>query len=100
MSSEEMLYGVRAGDVQQVASVLADRLGCSFSARESDYFGEYFLARTERGNVRIVAQPDPEGEPLEEEFEEYQVLVYLPGGDDELDLHGIQIGQGVIERLS
>ena len=100
MSSDEVLHGVRAGDVREVASVLADRLGCSFAVRESDYFGEYFLAHTKRGNVKIVAQPDPEGEPLEEDFEEYQVLVYSPGGDDELDLRDIQVGQGVIERLS
>lgn len=50
--------------------------------------------------MKIVAQPDPEGEPLEEGFEEYQILVYSPGGDDELDLRDIQVGQGVVERLS
>jgi hypothetical protein len=99
VSSEEALYGVRDGDVREVADLLAGRLGCSFAARESDYFGEYFLAHTERGDVKIVAQPDPEGEPLEDEFEEYQVLVYSPGGEGDLDLRDIPVGQGVIERL-
>lgn len=49
MSGDEVLQGVRAGDVQEMASVLADLLGCSFAARESDYFAEYFLAHTKRG---------------------------------------------------
>jgi hypothetical protein len=100
VSNGELLFGLRTGDVQEVASVLAGRLGCSFAARESDYFGEYFLAHTGHGDVKIVAQPAPDGEPLEEDFEEYQVLVYSPDGEGELDLHGIQVGQGAIERLS
>jgi hypothetical protein len=99
MSSKEVLYGVRTGSVQEVAAVLASRLSCVFDARESDYFGEYCLARTDRGELKIVAQPDPEGEPLEDQFEEYQVLVYSSGGDDELDLRDIPVGQGAIERL-
>ena len=96
---EEVVYGLLAGKLQDVAAVLAGRLGCSFAARESDYLGDYLLAQTDRGEVRIIGQPDPEGEPLEDEFEEYQVLVYSPAGDNEFDLRDVPVGRGVIERL-
>lgn len=99
MSSKEVLYGVRVGHVQDVAAALAAHLNCTFESRESDYFGEYCLARTGRGELRIVAQPDPEGEPFEDEFEQYQVLIYSTIMGDEIEFYGVPVGQGVVERL-
>lgn len=91
--------GVRVGHVREVAVALAAHLKCIFDFRESDFFGEYCLARMGHGELRIVAQSDPEGEPFEDEFKNYQVLIYSTSKDDVVELRGILVGQSVVEKL-
>lgn len=99
MDTKHVLYGLRVGRIQEVAATLSGHLTCTFDDRESDYFGEYCLARTVHGELRIVAQPDPEGEPFEDQFEEYQVLIYSTVEGDGPGLDGVPVGKSVIEKL-
>jgi hypothetical protein len=99
MSGDEVLYGVRTGTVQDVSAALAARLNCTFEERDSYYVGEYLLARTGHGELQVVPQLGPEDDPVDEKFEEYAVLIYSTADPAELELRGIPVGQGEVERL-
>jgi hypothetical protein len=93
------LYGIMTPDAQGTANFLAELLRCTFQERESDYLGIYWLARHGGSEVRVVSQPDPEGEDLEDEFSDYQTLIYVDGAPDMPDIGGTQLGLGTIETL-
>ena len=77
----------------------ASRLGCSFQERESYYLGIYWLATIDEIKVRVVSQPDPEGDPLEDDYDEYGTLVYVDsmGEGNVPDLNGLPVA---LERLT
>ena len=100
MTTRSELYGVRGGDVEETATALAARLACDFRERDSSYIGVYRVADIGTTEVKVVAQPDPEGDPLEDDFEEYSTLVYVVTRDAEFPaLEGVATTAGAVERL-
>lgn len=97
--SRHLLFGVRTACIDEVVQSVASRLGCTFQERESDYLGTYWLATIDEIKVRIVSQPDPEGDPLEDDYDEYGTLVYVDsmGEGDVPDLNGLPVA---LERLT
>jgi len=93
------LYGVRASDAAATARFLGELLGCTFQERESDYLGIYWLARFSDTQVKVVTQPDPEGESLEEEFPEFGTLIYVDGEPIATELNGAEFPLGTLEAL-
>jgi hypothetical protein len=94
------LYGVRIGRVEDVAAAVEARIPCVFQARNSYYFGSYRVAKLGEDELKIVSQPDPEGDPFEDDFADYQVLVYASFEGAEIALDGIVVGDGLVERLT
>ncbi|MFF1569927.1 hypothetical protein ACFVY1_42165 [Streptomyces sp. NPDC058293] len=62
-------YGTNSYTAKELASLLADRLDVTFTERESDYLGVYFLA-TLADTTRLQIQPNA-----------------IPGDDGEDDLY-------------
>jgi hypothetical protein len=93
------LYGVRNADVEQTAAALSARLGCEFRTRDSHYLGIYQKAMVGSTQIRVVAQPDPEGEPLEDGFEDYQTLIYVELGGEFPALDGVPVAAESVNRL-
>jgi len=96
---ENILYGARAAQLVEVGQVVASALRSSFSERESDYLGVYLQGFSGSTKVRVVSQPDPEGELLEPDFPEYRTLVYLDGADTLPSLDGLEFEEGIIDLL-
>jgi hypothetical protein len=95
-----LLYGLRAVDrVAEAVEVIAERLGCVFQERESHYMGEYWLAKIESTTVKIVTQPDSYGDPVENSFADYGLLMYVDGDTPVPNLDGTRVGDNVMERL-
>lgn len=96
---KHLLYGVRRTDVPQTARLIAEILGCNFQERESDYLGIYQIAKISAAQIKVVSQLDPEGDPLEDGFEEYGTLVYVDGESEIQQLDSLTGPQGPLERL-
>jgi hypothetical protein len=94
-----LLYGIAGPSVDLVAQVLDERLGRTFHQRESDYFGVYRHATADSAEIMVVSQPDPEGDPLEDDFADFSTLVYIDGESDLPDLDGLRIGRQKLEKL-
>jgi hypothetical protein len=97
--AEHVLYGVKNSSVHDTATALGSHLGLSFSERDSDYFGVYMLASRGSTKVKVVAQPDPAGDPLEDDFEDYATLVYVDADGDVPVLDDVSIGEESVLRL-
>jgi hypothetical protein len=93
------LYGARYSGVPEVALAIGACLKCDFKVRESDYLGIYQVAIIPEGKIQVIAQPDPEGEPLEDEFEEYVTLIYVDGEYEIPQIDGLSLPQGHMEKL-
>ncbi|MFJ6518215.1 hypothetical protein ACIQJ4_08135 [Streptomyces filamentosus] len=63
------IYGTNSSTAEELAGLLADRLDVTFTERESDYLGVYFLA-TLADTTRLQIQPNA-----------------IPGDDGEDDLY-------------
>ncbi|MFF6793683.1 hypothetical protein ACFY9C_31970 [Streptomyces filamentosus] len=63
------IYGTNSSTAEELAGLLADRLDVTFTERESDYLGVYFLA-TLADTTRLQIQPNA-----------------IPGDDEEDDLY-------------
>jgi hypothetical protein len=94
-----VLYGVKNLGVEEVTAVLGTRLALTFQDRESDYFGIYKMASDGSTEIRLVAQPDPAGDPLEDDFVDYNTLVYVETDSDFPALEGVRVGSEVVDRL-
>lgn len=93
------LYGAKGAEVAEVGRAVSSALSTELQERESDYLGVYLSGKVSSTKVRVVSQPDPEGEPVEPEFSEWDVLVYLDGPDELPSLNGLEFGAGVIRAL-
>jgi hypothetical protein len=93
------LYGARIAGVSEVALAIGGLLVCEFQTRESDYIGVYRMATVSEAKIQVVAQPDPEGEPIEDGFEEYVTLVYVDGEVDTHLFDKLLSHRGGLERL-
>jgi hypothetical protein len=93
------LYGVKKVAVAQVGQAVSSVLSVELEQRESDYLGIYLSGMAGSTKVRIVGRPDPEGEPFEREFPEWDVLIYLDGPDVFPSLGGLELEGGVIRAL-
>ncbi|MGK5545585.1 hypothetical protein ACSNOH_12750 [Streptomyces sp. URMC 127] len=93
------LYGVREADVHQTARIIAEVLNCDFQERESDYLGVYWLARAAEARIKVVSLLAPDGEPLEEGFEQYETLIYVDAESFIPQFDGLTAPQGPLERL-
>jgi hypothetical protein len=93
------LYGIRNVAAAQAARGIGELLNCTFDERESDYLGMYWLAWADGNDIRVVSQPDPDGEPLEDDFADYQTLVYVDGETDFAALPGTELEGGTLEVL-
>lgn len=94
-----MLYGVMTPGIDETANAISVRLGCAFQERASDYFGIYKLASVGSAEIKVVSQPDPEGDPLEDDFDDFGTLVYVEAQDDFPELEGLRIGSESLARL-
>lgn len=94
-----VLYGVRNANVEQTAAALSNRLGCEFRVRDSHYLGIYRKAQIGSTQIRVVAQPDPEGEALEDGFEDYHTLIYVEVDGDFPALDGVPVAAEAVNRL-
>jgi hypothetical protein len=97
--TKEVLLGARTASIEETATAIAARLGISFHKRDSHFYGDYFLAEIDRGEISVVSQPDPEGEPLEEGFEDYRTLVYIETDAECPELHQLPVVDEHLERL-
>ncbi|MEU6509727.1 hypothetical protein [Streptomyces sp. NPDC046942] len=93
------LYGVRDSGVSEVVLEIGSFLNCDFKVRESDYLGVYQVAIIPEGKIQVIAQPDPEGEPIEDEFKEYATLIYIDGEFEIPQIDGLLLPRGRLERL-
>jgi hypothetical protein len=96
---KHVLYGMRGADVAQAALLIAQALECDFQERESDYLGIYQIARIAEAHIRVMSQTDPEGDPIEEEFEEYETLIYVDGESAFPQIESLTAPQGPLEKL-
>lgn len=65
----------------EVAQRMASALGGVFALRESEFWGEYWLWTEPGMEIKVVTQPDMEGEMVEEDFPGYRTLIYFEGSD-------------------
>jgi hypothetical protein len=96
---QNILYGIRNAGVSETADALGIQLGCTFHQRESDYFGIYMLANVAGAEVKVVSQPDPSGDPLEDDFEDYGTLIYVETASGFPELDGISVATESLARL-
>jgi hypothetical protein len=97
--THSLLFGVRRAGVDDTAAALAARLSCTFQARDSDYLGHYRKASTGSADIRVVAQPDPDGDPLEDAFADYATLIYVETAGEAPPLAGLAVADEVVDRL-
>jgi hypothetical protein len=97
--AQHLLYGLKGSRIAEASEFLGVRLGCNFQERESEYLGIYMLASTSSAEIKIVHQPDPEGDPLEDDFVDYGTLVYVEARHDFPELDGVQIASERLTRL-
>ena len=73
------LYGTTLENADQVRDELEAILGCTFEARTSDYVGEYYRCSTVGEESISIKENRGTGvsEPLEEDFPERKILVYV-----------------------
>jgi len=95
----EKLYGVKSGDTAPVAAAVGSALGHTLQKRDSSFYGSYWIARFNDVEVLVVEQIDPVGEPQEEEFTDYQVLVYVGSLAPIEGISGLSTESGVVELL-
>jgi hypothetical protein len=95
----EKLYGVRSGATDPVAAAVGEVLGHALQKRESSFYGDYWIARFDNVEVLVIEQIDPVGEPQEEEFMDYEILVYVGSSAPIDDISGLMTESGVIEPL-
>ncbi|MGW3275177.1 hypothetical protein ACWDFH_27460 [Streptomyces kronopolitis] len=75
-------YGTSSYTAKELAGLLADRLDVTFTERESDYLGVYFLA-TLADTIRLKVQPnaipgdDGEDDLYDDEHPDVSVLVLV-----------------------
>lgn len=93
------LYGVNGKSVDQVGRVLSTALSVEFEERESDYIGIYLSGMSSSNKIRINGRFDAEGEPLEPDYPEWDVFIYLDGPERLPLLGGIELEDGVICSL-
>ena len=94
-----LLYGVRHAGVESTADAIGAALACAFQPRDSDYLGAYLKASAGSAVIRVVAQPDPEGEPLEDDFADFDTLIYVEAADDLPTLAGLRVGDDTVRLL-
>ncbi|MEU3787829.1 hypothetical protein [Streptomyces sp900129855] len=75
-------YGTKTCTAQELSDLLADRLTVSFTERESNYLGSYFLAvlaDTTRLHVQPNAIPGDDGQDdlYEDEYTDVTVLLLI-----------------------
>jgi hypothetical protein len=97
--TRHVLYGVRNSGVEETAAALGTELGLTFQDRESDYLGVYKLAAAGSMEIKIVSQPDPAGDPLEDDFVDYRTLVYVETESDLPVLDGLRVASDAVDRL-
>ncbi|MBM0280190.1 hypothetical protein [Pseudomonas chlororaphis] len=74
------LYGFKSLSVLEARSKIEERLGFSFEERESSYQGGDYYKFGDKGEESFVLKRnvDPfDGEPVEQIFSEYPVLLYV-----------------------
>lgn len=96
---QHILYGIRNADVYEAADALSIRLGCTFQKRDSDYLGIYLLANIGSAEVRVISQPGPDGDPLEDDFVDYGTLVYIEVQSDFPELEGLHVATESLTKL-
>jgi hypothetical protein len=94
------IFGVRGVALGRCAVLIAELLAVDMVERESDYLGCYFAGAGSDFNVRIVEQPDPEGELLEPEHQDYDVIIYLDGQSQFESVEGCVVDSSSIVRLN
>jgi hypothetical protein len=94
-----LLYGVRHASVESTAAAIGAALACVFQSRDSDYLGSYLKASAGAAVIRVVAQPDPEGEPLEDGFADFDTLIYIEAGDNLPTLAGLRVADETVQLL-
>ena len=96
---KHVLYGVSGAAMARVGEIVSSALSVELAQRESDYLGVYLNGVIGSAKVRIVVQPDPEGELLEPDFPEWDILVYLDGPDELPALDKLKFKGGIIKIL-
>jgi len=94
------VFGLRGVPLERCASEIGELLGIDMEERESDYLGRYFLGEGSDFKVQVVRQPDPDGEPLEPEHSNYDVIIYVDGGSRFDSVEGRGVDGSSITRLS
>jgi hypothetical protein len=97
--TQHLLYGVRNSGVAETAAALGVWLGCTFQERESEYLGIYMLASSGSAEIKVVSQPSPEGDPLEDDFDGYGTLVYVEARQNFPSLGEVQIASEKLIEL-
>ncbi|MFE1733697.1 hypothetical protein [Streptomyces bacillaris] len=82
MTGFDTTYGTNSYTAKELSDLIADRLAATFTKRESDYLGVYFLgtlADTTRLQVQPNAIPGDDGKDdlYEDEYPDVSVLVLV-----------------------
>ena len=94
------VFGVRGVSLGRCASAIGGLLDVNLTERESDYLGCYLAGSGSDFKVRVVRQPDPEGELLEPAYPDYGVIIYIDGTSQFDSVESQHIDQSLIVRLN
>ncbi|MEU7213862.1 hypothetical protein AB0B06_36400 [Streptomyces sp. NPDC044989] len=97
-------YGTNSYTAKELASLLADRFDVTFTDRESDYLGVYFLATladTTRLQIQLNAIPGDDGEDdlYDDEHRDVSVLLLITSPDAAEPLSDELSAVGELTRL-
>jgi hypothetical protein len=92
-------YAAGLAAAEEVTDSLSKLLNLQFQGRESSFWGDYWLAEYNTTKIKVLSQPDYRvDEIMEEDFEDYQVLIYVDGASVS-GINGLVTPHGVIEVL-
>lgn len=83
----------------ETAQLIGKALECTFRERESDYLGVYRIVRIGEGQIRVISQTDPEGDPVEEGFVEYETLIDVEGDSILPQFESLTAPEGPLDKL-
>jgi hypothetical protein len=94
---KQVLYGVRGLDVENTAQLIARMLPCTFEERENEFRGTNLVAVTREGELQVSAVYGLKGEIVEDDFQEYNTVVYVDGEETAARLSPLSAPRGPLE---
>jgi hypothetical protein len=94
------LFGIGGVAIGDCALSIGMLLQVELNQRESDYLGCYMVGSGADFKIKLVEQPDPEGELIEPGYPDLGILIYLDGESDFPQVDGYEVSGVRIVRIS